>query len=349
MNMRVSKQGTKPKRLSASAVTHVLGELRKMAARGMMLVKGTRTYVSCPFHQERSPSCLVTTRVDSKYEIGSYRCMGCEARGKWNELAEALGLEPIGEDSNVAKTVVEYDNQFYDRLLEERFVSFKGLLRDLGLSKPRAIPNEMVWRTIPGEVLNKVKACLVNDEYGESLLLPSYMHGELVGGVRALMKDPKDKSVVKYKNSSGEWSRGKGLYPFDLCSKLLDEFEKKYGFRGLALVEGARDSLVLNCENIPTLGLLGTQSWCSGKLDNILELDPDFVLLVMDGDKAGRTAEEMIWPEVRKLVPCRKMNLTRFNREVSAELGKDVEVDPGNAPEWVISEIWRSLHRRKSQ
>lgn len=338
------------KRLSPSAVTHIIGELRKLEARGKLLRKGTRTYVACPFHNERTPSCLVTTRVDTKYEIGSFRCMGCEERGGWNKLAEALGLEQVGVDSNVSKMVMEYGTEFYDRLLKERYISFSGLMESLYVKNPKPIKDDLIWRSLPGEFLNKVKACHVTDSiHGPALLLPSYMYGELVGGVRALMKDPKDKAVVKYNNSPGEWSRAKGLYPFDLCAQLLDDFEEDYGFRGLALVEGARDSLVFNCESIPTLGLLGTQSWCSGKMDNILDLDPDFCLIVMDGDKAGREAEEKIWTEMKRLVPCRKMNLSRFNKEVSAEMERDVEVDPGNAPKWVLDEVWATLHKRKGQ
>lgn len=274
--------------------------------------------------------------------------MGCGAAGKWNELAEAMGLEQIGEDSNVAKTVVKYDEKFYDRMLKERYINYKGLLEDLKLRNPRPLPDDMVWRTVPAKIMNELKAVVTDGEY-KALLLPAYMHGELVGGVRALMEDPGDKAVVKYKNSTGEWSRAKGLYPYDYAVKLLDQFEKEHGFRALALVEGARDSIILNCEGIPTMGLLGTQSWCTGKLDNILDLDLDFVLVVMDGDEAGRKAETMVWEAIRKLVTCRKMNLTRFNKEVSAERGKAVEVDPGNAPAWVIDEVWKQLHRRKGQ
>lgn len=337
-----------PKRLSASAVTHVIGELRKLEAKGKLLRQGSRTFVACPFHNERTPSCIVTTRVDSKYEIGSFRCMGCEAAGGWNKLAEAMGLEPIGEDANVSKTVFKYEPEYFDGLLRERYTTFKSILEDLYLKNPQPVPKDMVWRTIPAAMLNRVKACTTEGKF-DALFLPAYMHGEVVGGIRALMEDPGDKSIVKYKNSSGEWSRAKGLYPFDVCSEDLDKFEKDYGFRGLLLVEGARDSLCLNCEGMPTLGLLGTQSWCSGKLDSILDLDPDFVLVVMDGDGAGRTAEDMIWKDVRRLVPCRKMNLTRFNKEVSAKRGRPTEVDPGNAPPFVIEEIWRQLHRRKGQ
>ena len=336
-------------RLSASAVTLVLGELRKLESRGAMLWQGGRAFIKCPFHgggQERTPSCLVTARVDSKYEIGSYRCMGCGAYGKWNDLAEALGLEQVNADANVAKTVFEYGKDVFDSMWRERYLNYAGLLEDLELTNPRPPADDFVWRTIPGDMLKKVKAVMVDGRF-DALLLPAYMHGELVGGIRALMQDPGDKTVVKYKNSSGEWSRAKGLYPFDLCSKMMDDFEQEYGFRGLCLVEGARDSLVLCCEGMPTLGLLGTQSWCAGKFDNITDLDPDFVLLVMDGDAAGREAEQKIWEEVRKLLPCRKMNMSRFNKEVSAERGRKVEVDPGNAPQWVIEEIWKQLHKRK--
>lgn len=352
MRIHVTNRQNRPKRLTGGAVTHIVGELRKLEARGWLSRQGSRTFIKCPFHgngQEKTPSCLVTTRVDSQYEIGSFRCMGCGEAGGWNQLAEALGLEQVGVDANVAKTVLQYDPEFFNKLLRERYTSFAGTLKELGLTNPRPVPDDMVWRSIPASLLNRLKVCLVDGAEGESLFMPSYINENMVGGIRALMNDPGDKSIVKYKNSPGVWSRAKGLYPYDLCSSMLDKFEKKYGFRGLALVEGARDSLCLCAEGIPTVGLLGTQSWCAGKLDNILDLDPDFCLIVMDGDGAGREAEQKIWEAMKRLVPSRRMNLSRFNKEVSAELGKETEVDPGNALPWVIEEIWQQLHKRKSQ
>lgn len=336
----------KRKPLSAAAVQHIQGELRKLDATGRVLRQGGRTFVKCPFHNEKTPSCIVTTQT-GKFEVGSFKCLGCGEAGGWNQLAEAMNLAPVGDDV-VAKTVQEYDTKFYDSMLQERYVSYKGLLDDLEVAGPEPVEENTQWRTLPGNFLNSVKACRVKGSgwknKGEPyLFLPNYMNGELVGAVRAVMVDSGDKSVVKYKNSSGPWSRGKGLYPYDPVARSLDKFQQEYGFRGLALVEGARDSLCLNCEGIPTLGLLGTQSWCAAKMDNIWDLEPDFVLVCMDGDRSGREAEEKIWEEIRKLAPCRKMNLTRYNKEAG------YEVDPGNAPEGVISEIWKTLHRRKPQ
>jgi hypothetical protein len=331
--------------LSASAVQHIRGELRRLEATGKTMIKSGRMYVCCPFHHEKTPSCMVTIRADSKYQMGTFKCMGCGESGGWNKLAEAMNLQPLGQDAAVFKQVQRYDADFYRRkVLDERFNTFSGLLEEMGLRKPNDIPEDMVWRTIPAKLLRKVRACRVTGvDRRPYLFLPTYVNEELVGGVRAVMEDTGDKTIVKYKNSDGEWSKQKGLYPYDTTSELLDKFEKKHGFRGLVIVEGARDALCWLCEGMPALGLLGTQSWTEVKRDYVLDLDPDFVLVCLDGDTAGRKSEEKVWADLKGLVPTRKMNLTRFNSECG------FDVDPGNAPEWVIKEVVRTLHRRKGQ
>lgn len=335
--------------MSASGVQHILGELRRLQAAGRAEVKSGRMYVCCPFHPEKTPSCLVTVRTDSKYEVGSFKCLGCGEKGNYAKLAEAMHLRPLGDDAYVYKEVPKYHEEVYRRRIQDTALtasaSLKELMNEMGLRKPRTLPEGMVWRTIPFDMLVSVGACLVEDKRSKEdfLLLPAYMDDELVGGVRAVLKNTSDKSIVKYKNSDGEWSKEKGLYPYDYAACRLNEFEEKYGFRGIVIVEGARDSLCFNCEGMPSFGLLGTQSWSETKRDHVLDLDPDFVLVCLDGDKAGRKAETMIWESLKDVVPTRKMNLTRFNRECG------FDVDPGNAPSWVIDRIWKTLHSGNAQ
>lgn len=335
----------KSKALTATASGHIIGELRKLDARGLLKQQGGRSFIKCPFHQENTPSLMLTTNTSSSYPIGSWKCWGCGQAGNWNKLASAIGVAPIGEDNAVAKIVQTYDPSFYDNLLVEKYSTYGRVLEDLLVSSPQVIPDSFVWRTLPGSYLKQVGACLVTGTRDKLkyVFLPNYMNEELVGGIRAVITDTGEKSLIKYKNSSGLWSKSKGLYPYDPVCKALDVFEKEHGFRGLCLVEGARDSLVLNCEGMPTLGLLGTQSWGPLKLDNILDLGIDFCLVVMDGDTSGKSAEEKVWTDVKRLVACRKMNLSRFNKQ------EGHAVDPGNASENVLEEVWNSLMRRKAQ
>ena len=328
-------------KLGISAVQHVQAELRKLEARGLSMRKAGRLFIRCPFHNEKTPSCLVTDSPQSKHEIGSFKCLGCGKYGFWNTLAKEMGLEEVNQFNNVAKTAVKYETKFYDRLVEERHKGYKDLLGDLLLTEPSELPEKGKWRTIPYLFLKELRICQVKHFGKTNLFMPAYMGGELAGGIRAVVTPNGQKNELKYQNSSGEWSREKGLYPFDHVSKKMNEFEKDYGFRGLALVEGARDSLCMNCEGIPTLGLLGTQSWSIQKRDRVLDLDPDFIILVLDGDSAGAIAEDKIWKDLRGLVPCKKMALSRFSKALKRD------IDPGNAPPEVIQKIWETLHQRK--
>jgi DNA primase len=148
---------------------------------------------------------------------------------------------------------------------------------------------------------------------------------------------------IKYLNSPGEWSKGKGLYPYDYTAKMMDEFAEAQGFRAVMLVEGARDAACACIEGFPALGILGTQSWCDEKMSNVLDLDPDIIMECFDGDSAGNEAAARITPKLRKLVPVISANLS----DAAAWLKKD-KLDPGNAPEKVFKRMWQALLERRS-
>ncbi len=343
----------KRNRLPASALRMIQGELEKVKYRSQTKFQSGRLFIQCPFHNEKTPSCMVTVSANSNYEVGSFRCMGCQERGDWNTLASALGLQTIDQHANVFKEVASYKENFYKQREQEqrsRYKKFDGLLAELKLENPKELPDKGVWRTLPHSYLKEVSIVSTvatsedkMNEGAEFLLMPCYVKKKLVGGVKAVVKPTGRPKEIKYLNSPGEWSSELGLYPYDPVSKAMSQFEDEYGFRGLVLVEGARDSLCFNLEGMPTLATLGTGSWSDSKRDLILDLDPDFVLVCMDGDPPGEKAEEAIWGELKKYLPSRKMCLTRFSRVAKKK------IDPGNAPKEVIDRVWETLHLRKPQ
>jgi hypothetical protein len=285
----------------------------------------------------------VTTSQDSKFELGSFRCYGCGAHGKWNKLAEALGLRQIGQDDNVFSEVFTYDPEFFSRLTADtKFRSYDSVLEDLGLTDPTALPEKGEWRTLPNSFLAELGICSVKHKKFKTqyLFMPAYMKGKVVGGIRAAMTS---KAKIKYKNSPGDWSKGKGLYPYDFTAKMVDDFANQQGFRAVLLVEGARDAACACIEGFPALGILGTQSWCDEKLSNLLDLDPDLVMECFDGDVAGREAAKAIVPKIRRFVPVISANLS----DAAEWLGEE-KLDPGNAPEKVFKRMWTALLERRS-
>lgn len=329
--------------LSPAARVHIVGELRKLQAQGKVRKQGNLFFICCPFHNERTPSCRITTDQQSRFELGSFKCYGCGEHGDWNKLSAAVGLAPLNADHNVFSTAFEYDKEFYAKLTAaDKYKSIASVLADLSLNEPTPLPEEGVWRTLPYEFLTSLDACFVKSKEYDTryLFLPCTIKGKVVGGIRAAMTG--STAGIKYKNAPGSWSRSKGLYPYDRCAELMDKFQEAHGFRALVLVEGARDSLCLSIESFPTLGMLGTQSWCSAKLDNILDLDPDIIMMAMDGDSAGDDATAAITPQIRKFVPVVQANLTK-----AAQWLNKPNIDPGNAPENVLNRMWNALIEKR--
>lgn len=336
---------------SPAQVQTVLGELRRLQARGKVSVQGSRTFILCPFHADRNPSAIVTTDPHSKF-FGHFHCFGCEASGDWNKLANKMNegsenVRTLDEDDAGYSYVAKRESKtFKDRVKTRRLKSSKGItevMESLSLIRPKRVRED--WRGISTEFLNKIGALRVFDEkLGEyALYLPVTVNGEEVGGIRALIGNVDRKGLAKYKNAPGAWSKTKALYPFDHVSEMMDSFEEEYGFRGVVLVEGGRDALTLCQNGIPTLGILGTTSWTEQKRDLLLDLDPDFVLVCMDGDAPGRKAENKIYEDLSDWIPCTRMNLSRFNRIYG------FDVDPGGAPDEVVEKILKTLVKRKDK
>lgn len=325
---------------SNEALSVIQDGLAQLMAQNKVVKQGKRHFICCPYHGERTPSLLIN--VEGNY-AGTFKCMGCGESGGWNKLARVLGLKLIGKHMTEGTVFIEHDAQRY-RALEtdsSNYTNYNAVLTSMKLTKPRKLTH--AWRTLHHEFLERVGAVLCSDNYDEDyLFLPATLRGDVVGGIRATLQNVKDKRIVKYKNSPGNWSASYGLYPYDFAALQMDNFERHFKHRAVVLVEGARDSLCLNRFKIPTLGLLGTQSWTREKMELLLDLDPDYVLICMDGDSAGEKAELKLYEDLRKFVPCDKMNLSRFN----AKAGYDV--DPGNAPDYVITAIKQSIVRKNA-
>src|SRR6185503_2323141 len=156
-------------------------------------------------------------------------------------------------------------------------------------------PNKK-WRGIKTNLLIKMgaKVCIISkDDYSyKRLWLPVHINGELRGYIKARFR--KDPNFPSYINAKGKWSRTHGLFPFDPAIELM----RKLGSKTIVLVEGQRDALRLIAAGIPAMCILGTQSWSDTKA-KLLELaGVRRLILLMDGDCAGKEATKLLKPKV---------------------------------------------------
>lgn len=284
------------------------------------------TLIVCPFHADKDPSGRVNHKSSSR-SPGWFKCYGCGATAKWNELAPVIGLEPYGHQKPKDQFALELKFLVNGDAAEEEARKKKLIITG-------DIPRDKRWRTIPTNMLIDIggKMCkmhyLDNDFYTEPFLyLPCIVRGRTRGYIRARMKKVKDKP--SYLNSSGAWSLRYGFFPFDYAISMM----KNQGHRVIVLVEGPRDALRLLKLGIPAMAILGTQSWSEAK-SRILELGGvDTVLLFLDGDRAGRKANKLLKAKMTGM-----FNVHSFLLPVDEN-----EWDPGNCPLWMLNKLKRKL------
>lgn len=270
---------------------HVLDQLQ--AYSGVKQMTPSHTFVCCPFHSEKTPSCRVF-HADTTQVPGYFKCYGCPAKGKWDDLADALGLvgfvhrKPRDEFINLA-------------LLD---TSSKGKVKKLVMDKMtfKDLPRNKLWRSIKTNLLIDIGAriCIVDksdvlNKWGKpigvlkpAIWLPVYIRGKLQGYIKARFK--KHETLLSYVNASGSWSKTHGLFPFDYAVKMMHD----KGLTTMAAVEGPRDALHLLQNGIPAVCILGTQSWTETKAKHLELAGVETLVTIMDGDCAGKSATKLI-------------------------------------------------------
>lgn len=296
-------------------------------------VNAGSTLVCCPYHSDKTPSFRIFHSPSTK-SPGFGKCYGCGASHTWDEFAPKIGLKPLAyaKPTEVFASALGVD--------EEEAEADKLVLSSL--------PEGKMWRGIKTSFLIKIGAqkCV---QYGSTFIyLPVNVLGRQRGYIKARLRKVEGKT--SYINSKGAWSAQTGLFLYDWVAGLNTKV--------VVLVEGPRDGLRLNYNGIPTIPILGTQSWSARKSRLIELLGVETVIFAMDGDCAGVAAVEMIKPKLEPFVKVVNFSLVGKdspywpyrNKEKPTKAAKAAGVDlwdPGNMPSSKLEEL-RSLVRKYS-
>ncbi len=233
------------------------------------------TFVRCPYHTEATPSFRIFHSPASK-SPGYGKCYGCGASHPWNEFAPKLGLK--GWEASKPTDLFAASLRLEDTTEPEK--------EELTFSE---LPPDKVWRSIPTNFMITTGAMKCANQWGTTMVwLPVNVLDRQRGYIKARLR--KDADKPSYINSKGSWSRDSGLYLYDYVRTRWSKLKT------VVLVEGPRDGLRLNYLGIPTISILGTQSWGPRKTRYLELLGVDRVVLCMDGDDAGVAAVEKITP-----------------------------------------------------
>ena len=296
------------------------------------LLNGISTFVCCPYHAEKTPSFRIFHSPVTK-SPGWGRCYGCGASHPWDQYAEKLGLKPY----EYAKPTEQFTRTRIVREIEDLGPPEKLVLSDL--------PENKVWRSIKTNFLIQVGCQRATNEWGTPFVyMPVVILGEERGYIKARLRKVEDKP--SYINKKGSWSSDYGLFPYDYAVRTKPAV--------IVLVEGPRDSLRLNSLGIPTMAILGTQSWSDRKSRLVALSGAKHVILMMDGDDAGIAAEKKIQPLLEKVIDVTTFSLygddspyhqfAEYDHPTKMAKKKGVTLwDPGNCPLPKLKELKRLI------
>lgn len=306
------------------------------------------TFILCPWHSEKTPSARVW------HDNGYFKCYGCGHKAKWNDLAAQMRLQQFGKDAVKlsSQSVPKTDLDRFESLLDTKVSNDEDLqLYDLdslsaleyaGLTARR-------WRGYDFDFLKKVgvKIALVKETGRYYMYLPINIRGKTRGYIKAQFKKPSSKKIPSYINSKGSWSLHSGLFPYDYAVQVM----RDGGWKTLVLVEGPRDALRLLRFGIPAICIMGTHSWSVRKLRWLEFSGATRIILMFDGDAAGKLATRLIktglnQQKERITDPLSSLFNVKVVRLWEAEVSEDhpeSKYDPGNCPVDILYQVQKLL------
>ncbi len=312
---------------------HKIEEVRERAdivslvSRYVELKKSGRSFKGkCPFHQEKTASFHVTP------DLQRFHCFGCQAGGDAiaflqrylgksfvdtvKDLARDLGVElevsnDLGwRERQQLKEVTDHAAEHFRALLwdEERGRRAREYLRGRGISDEVARSFGLGWappswtelsdRLLKAGMLEwGVKAGLVQkrptaegyyDLFRGRLIIPIRSpEGRTIGFGGRLLEGAEGPKYLNSRESS-LYRKSETLYGLDLAR---EEIRKR---RSAVLVEGYFDCIGLHMVAAKNAVALCSTALTSGHLAALQRADAKELLLLLDGDEAGRAAVERL-------------------------------------------------------
>lgn len=316
----------------------VLEEIAKLP--GQKRTLGDTIQVCCPFHDDRTPSLGIFVAMGMEIPFGFFNCLGCDAKGMWNRLAEKAGLQTIKQWQAIESEGSDLKNKFKksdDELLGQLPETKKVLLNSLGTVSLFPWSKQKEWRGVPGELIHDCEGMFhvgLDDEI--NCFFPIAIGNKYKGGVKAYLE--KEKGRSSYINTRGSWIKDVGLFPYNLVKNNI----QKYGLNYVILVEGPRDPLRLIIEGMPALAILGGKNFTEKKLNLLMALGIETLYVMSDNDKGGKLMRKIVKEIVGNKIPIKMIRLP----EDLDKKGNLIKMDPENAPKGIIKEVKAALRKK---
>lgn len=293
-----------------------MAELSSLPADRGLNYKHGAAWIVCPNPKhsggmERSGSMKIKVEP-GKYQ-GCFHCFGCKVSGGWNKLITEYKLKLKKVSAGAKSANVGFSFKKFEEA--EATPDFTDMI-------PWS-PNHD-WRGMSAEILIKFDTRVMNQRERVYLIFPVYIYDEPRGYIRANLEPPKrdpvtGKKELSYINMKGTWTH-ECLFGFELARKRAAWLKANGKTVVLFIVEGPRDTMNIAQHNGVVVGLIGSAP-SSRKIQLILELDPDVIIIATDGDDAGNNAAQQLmhgkkdddtgkveFEGLGQLIPCIRLN-----------------------------------------
>ena len=296
---------------------------------------GESIMVCCPFHDDSSPSAGIFVGVGMEIPLGFFNCLGCGAKGHWNNWAPKAKLEAMPEWELRAATElvvagrssVQEDNGSF-----RRFRSLRQMMEAVG--RPAYFPwfEDKDWRGYNGKLLSDFGAqvCMPPGAEEPVCFLPCKIRKSWVGGVAGYLQ--KEKGRTSYLTTRGTWVKETGLLGYDTARSLI----RNNDFRYVTIEEGPRDMYRMLTKGVPSVSALGAKTWSPAKTRLIEMLGVSTAYVISDNDKGGKELRDGIRAAFKESNV--KLRMIRLPEEKNSK-GKLIKMDPDSAPTEVMDEI----------
>jgi len=291
-----------------------------------------RIQLCCPFHNEKTPSMVVSTNSYKGQDKGLFYCYGCLISGNfYNLLAQLDGVEisVILSEYNVTDFNLNNSiNYFYTKLNyfseeEKKYhkVSWKKYNQ---LKKPSGKYLDYLFsekRKFNQESIDRFDLKMVDSGFYINRIAYPFIDLEnkiLTIKFRSILSD----ISKKYKVLQLEDTKPKP------CLFGIKQLKEKFGeIKSVYLVEGESDAIYLQQNNKPALALSGLSISNSQLLELVNNFD--FVIMALDGDvrnnEISAKAVEKTLKKIRKNIDADIINLP-INKDPNDLLVEEIEV-----------------------
>jgi DNA primase len=251
-------------------------------------------------HTDSNPS------LSYNLEKGVYNCFACGFKGDTTKLMKELGItfsiEPLSKQA------------FKIKRLQDKLETLRGE-KQVFLPEPR-FPVKHSFKGISENTLTRFKAFMTtHDSMDDYICVPVYQNNKLkfIEG-RHTVLNTKNLSMPKYMRKPAGVDVSSVLYP-------LDEIKD---FTQVILVEGIFDALNMHDMGYNnTLCIFGTNNFNAGKAKMLDEYGCRHVIIMMDGDSAGRQAAV----KIQKLLTQRAIHSSVVNMDDGKDPGSIDEME----------------------